>query len=240
MILFPAIDIKDGKCIRLTKGLLNNIKIYNQDPIEQAKIFKDSGCEWIHIVDIDAAFSGKPSNYKIIYEIKEVTGCKIQVGGGIRNIETIKALLFNSIDRVILGTVAVENPKLIQKVCKEFPNQIIVGVDSKNRRVATEGWSKTTSILDIEFIKNLDKIGVKRVIYTDIEKDGLLDGMSLKQIKELLFNTSIKIIASGGVSSLDDLTKLKELNDKNLEGVIVGKAIYEQKIKVSEAIKILK
>ena len=115
MILFPAIDIKDGKCIRLTKGLLNNIKIYNQDPIEQAKIFKDSGCEWIHIVDIDAAFSGKPSNYKIIYEIKEVTGCKIQVGGGIRNIETIKALLFNSIDRVILGTVAVENPKLIQR-----------------------------------------------------------------------------------------------------------------------------
>ncbi len=239
MIFFPAIDIKEGKCIRLKKGLLKNIKIYNDDPVDQAKKFEKIGCNWIHLVDIDGAFSGSPTNHEIIFEIKKQTRCKIQVGGGIRNFETIQKFLSNSVDRVILGTIAAKDPNFVKRACKSFPNRIVVGIDTKNEKVAIEGWSKTSEKTIYDSAKMYEDIGVTRVIFTDINKDGLLQGLNFYQIKKLLKSTKMNIIASGGVSSLNDLKKLKDLNLTNLEGVISGKAIYEKKFLVKEALQIL-
>tara|TARA_B110001452_G_C15213788_1_gene420988 strand:+ start:858 stop:1589 length:732 start_codon:yes stop_codon:yes gene_type:complete len=239
MIFFPAIDIKDGKCIRLEKGKLENIKFYNESPVAQAIKFQDMGCEWIHVVDIDGAFSKCPVNHEIIYDIKKNTNCKIQVGGGIRDMKTIETYLSNSIDRVILGTIAAKKPTIVEESCKNFPNKIVIGIDSKNNMVATEGWSETSSISTIELAKRLEGLGVSSIIFTDIEKDGLLEGMSFKKIKALLNATTINVIASGGVSSIDDLKKLCRIGAKNLEGVISGKAIYESRFLVSDALKVL-
>ena len=239
MIFFPAIDIKEGKCIRLEKGLLKNIKIYNDDPVDQAKKFEKIGCNWIHLVDIDGAFSGSPINHEIIFEIKKQSRCKIQVGGGIRNLETIQKFLSNAVDRVILGTVAAKDPKFVKQACKSFPNRIVVGIDTKNEKVAIEGWSKTSDKTIYDSAKMYEDIGVTRAVFTDINKDGLLQGLNFYQIEKLLKSTKMKIIASGGVSSLDDLKKLKDLNFKNLEGVISGKAIYEKKFLVKEALEVL-
>ena len=239
MIFFPAIDIKEGKCIRLKKGLLKDIKFYNKNPIEQAKEFEKIGCNWIHVVDIDGAFLGSPINHKIIFEIKKHTRCKIQVGGGIRDFETIQKFLNNSVDRVILGTIAEKDPNFVKKACNLFPNRIVVGIDTKNEKVAIEGWSKTSEKTIYDSAKMYEDIGVTRAVFTDINKDGLLQGLNFFQIKKLLKSTKMKIIASGGVSSLDDLKKLKDLNFKNLEGVISGKAIYEKKFLVKEALEVL-
>ena len=239
MIFFPAIDIKEGKCIRLEKGLLKNIKIYNDDPVDQAKKFEKIGCNWIHLVDIDGAFSGSPINHEIIFEIKKQSRCKIQVGGGIRNLETIQKFLSNAVDRVILGTVAAKDPKFVKRACKSFPNRIVVGIDTKNEKVAIEGWSKTSDKTIYDSAKMYEDIGVTRIVFTDINKDGLLQGLNFYQIKKLSKSTKMNIIASGGVSSLNDLKKLKDLNITNLEGVISGKAIYEKKFLVKEALQIL-
>ena len=239
MIFFPAIDIKDGKCIRLEKGKLENIKFYNESPVAQAIKFQDMGCEWIHIVDIDGAFSGYQVNQEIIYDIKNNTDCKIQVGGGIRDMKTIETYLSNSIDRVILGTIAAKKPSIIEESCRNFPNKIVVGIDSKDDLVATEGWSETSSISTIELAKRLEGLGVASIIFTDIEKDGLLEGMSFQKIKALLSATTMNVIASGGVSSIDDLKNLARIEAENLEGVISGKAIYEGRFLVTEALKVL-
>ncbi len=239
MIFFPAIDIKDSKCIRLEKGKLKNIKFYNENPVAQAIEFQDMGCEWIHVVDIDGAFSGSPVNQGVIYDIKKNTGCKIQVGGGIRDMDTIETYLSNSIDRVILGTIAAKKPSIVKESCRNFPNKIVVGIDSKEDMVATEGWSKTSSLSTIELAKRLEGLGVSSIIFTDIEKDGLLEGMSFEKIKDLLNATTINVIASGGVSSIDDLRNLNQIKAGNLEGVISGKAIYESKFLVSDALEVL-
>ena len=239
MIFFPAIDIKDGKCIRLKKGLLKNIKFYNEDPVDQALKFRKMGCEWIHVVDIDGAFLGSPQNHQVIFDIKKQSGCKVQVGGGIRTQKTIENFISEGIDRVILGTIAMKNPDFVKSVCKQFPGKIAVSIDSKGEKVATEGWSKTSKMSTIKLIQLYKNAGVVSVIFTDIEKDGLLEGMNFKQIKKLLDSTKLNIIASGGVSSLSDLEKLKKLKNKNLEGVISGKAIYEGKFLVKDALKVL-
>ncbi len=239
MIFYPAIDIRNGQCIRLQKGQLSKIKVYNQDPINQATQFSNMGCEWIHIVDIDGAFNGNPCNQKIIFEIKKKTNCNLQVGGGIRSIKTIEEFFLNSIDRVILGTIAKNNPQFVIEACKKFPGRIVVGIDSKDNMVAVEGWSKTSSITTVELAKRYEGVGVSSIIFTDINKDGLLKGMNFMQIVHLLDSTKINVIASGGVSSLDDLKKLKNLRKENLEGVISGKAIYEGKFIIQDAIEIL-
>ena len=242
MELYPAIDLKDGKCIRLKKGKLDKITHYNDNPLLQAKKFKDSGAKWIHMVDIDGAFMGKNQNHQTFIEIKKKVDCFIQVGGGIRNEKTAEYLIENNIDRIVLGTIAVNNPKLVKKMCKIFPKKIAIGLDSKKGYVTTEGWVKTKNRTVIELAKNYEDIGVTHLIFTDIEKDGVLDGVSFDQLNELLQSTTLKIIASGGVSSLDDIKKLRDIGiqNKNLDGVIVGKAIYENMIAVNKAIKILK
>ena len=239
MNFYPAIDIKDGKFIRLKQGRLDEVTVYGDNPVEIAKKFSEAGAKWIHVVDIDGAFKGKSINQKVILDIKKNSKTKIQVGGGIRTQESASFYLNNGIDRVVLGTIALENPKIIEQLCENYPGRIAVGIDAKKGMVATEGWSKTSTIEVGKLSKLYENIGVSCVIFTDIEKDGLMEGVSLNQLKNLLKNTKLNVIASGGVSSLDDLKKLKSLEKKNLIGVISGKAIYENKFSVNEAIEIL-
>ena len=239
MNFYPAIDIKDGKFIRLKHGRLDEVTVYGDNPVEIAKKFSEAGAKWIHVVDIDGAFKGKSINQKVILDIKRNSKTKIQVGGGIRNQESASFYLNNGIDRVVLGTIALENPKIIEQLCESYPGRIAVGIDAKKGMVATEGWSKTSTIEVGKLSKLYENIGVSCVIFTDIEKDGLMEGVSLNQLKNLLENTKLNVIASGGVSSLDDLKKLKSLEKKNLIGVISGKAIYENKFSVNKAVEIL-
>ena len=239
MNFYPAIDIKDGKFIRLKQGRLDEVTVYGDNPVEIAKKFSRAGAKWIHVVDIDGAFKGKSINQKVILDIKKNSKTKIQVGGGIRTKESACFYLDNGIDRVVLGTIALENPKIIEQLCESYPGRIAVGIDAKKGLVATEGWSKTSSIEVGKLSKLYENIGVSCVIFTDIEKDGLMEGVSLNQLKNLLKNTKLNVIASGGVSSLDDLKKLKSLEKKNLIGVISGKAIYENKFSVNKAVEIL-
>ena len=239
MNFYPAIDIKDGKFIRLKQGRLDEVTVYGDNPVEIAKKFSEAGAKWIHVVDIDGAFKGKSINQKVILDIKRNSKTKIQVGGGIRTQESASFYLNNGIDRVVLGTIALENPKIIEQLCESYPGRIAVGIDAKKGMVATEGWSKTSTIEVGKLSKLYENIGVSCVIFTDIEKDGLMEGVSLNQLKNLLKNTKLNVIASGGVSSLDDLKKLKSLEKKNLIGVISGKAIYENKFSVNKAVEIL-
>ena len=239
MNFYPAIDIKDGKFIRLKQGRLDEVTVYGDNPVEIAKKFSEAGAKWIHVVDIDGAFKGKSINQKVILDIKKNSKTKIQVGGGIRTQESASFYLNNGIDRVVLGTIALENPKIIEQLCENYPGRIAVGIDAKKGMVATEGWSKTSTIEVGKLSKLYENIGVSCVIFTDIEKDGLMEGVSLNQLKNLLKNTKLNVIASGGVSSLDDLKKLKSLEKKNLIGVISGKAIYENKFSVNKAVEIL-
>ena len=239
MNFYPAIDIKDGKFIRLKQGRLDEVTVYGDNPVEIAKKFSEAGAKWIHVVDIDGAFKGKSINQKVILDIKNNSKAKIQVGGGIRTKESASFYLNNGIDRVVLGTIALENPKIIEQLCENYPERIAVGIDAKKGMVATEGWSKTSTIEVGKLSKLYENIGVSCVIFTDIEKDGLMEGVSLNQLKNLLKNTKLNVIASGGVSSLDDLKKLKSLEKENLIGVISGKAIYENKFSVNKAVEIL-
>ncbi len=242
MKLYPAIDLKDGKCIRLVQGKIDKITYYNPNPLNQAQEFEKLGADWIHMVDIDGAFKGTSLNHETFITIKKKTKCLIQVGGGIRNEKTVHYLLENNIDRIVLGTLAIDQPDLVKSLCKKYPDKIAIGLDSKNGFIRTEGWSKKSSLTLNETVKNYENYGVSRIIFTDIEKDGLLSGVSFKKLKDLLELTKIKIIASGGVSNLGDIKELKKLSliYKNLDGIIVGRAIYEKKLEVNEALRILK
>ena len=241
MNLYPAIDLKDGKCIRLTKGKLERITFYNPTPLDQAKEFVKLGAKCIHMVDIDGAFKGKNCNHEVFIKIKKKIKCFIQVGGGIRNEETVAYLIDNDIDRVVLGTIAVTNQKLVKEISLKFPGKIAIGLDAKKGFVTTEGWTKTEKITVTELAKKYEDMGINHIIFTDIDKDGVLEGISFEQLQDLLESTSINVIASGGVASLEDIKKLKKIsiNNPNLAGVIVGKAIYENRLKVDHAINLL-
>ena len=194
------------------------------------------------MVDIDGAFKGTSLNHEIFIKIKKKTKCLIQVGGGIRNEKTVNYLLENNIDRIVLGTLAVDQPDLVKSLCKKYPDKIAIGLDSKNGFIRTEGWSRKSQLTLTETVKIYENYGVSRIIFTDIEKDGLLSGVSFKKLKNLLELTKIKIIASGGVSNLEDIKKLKKLSliHKNLDGIIVGRAIYEKKLEINEVLRVLK
>ena len=239
MHFYPAIDIKNGQFIRLKKGQLDKLTVYGDDPVTQAKKFSEAGAKWIHIVDIDGAFKGESKNMDVILSIKNNVKSKVQVGGGIRKLKTIQKLLDHNIDRIVLGTIALKDPHFVRKVCEKFPGRIAIGLDTKNEFVATEGWEKESKINFEDFLKLYENTKVSSIIFTDIEKDGLMEGANFAQLKKLLSITKLNIIASGGVADLKDLTKLKKIKNKNLIGVISGKAIYEKKFSVKEAIKIL-
>ena len=238
MNFYPAIDLKEGQCVRLVRGDLTTAVVYNDDPIAQAKLFQKEGCEWLHLVDLNGAFSGKPVNAEAVEEIINKCNIPIQLGGGIRNLETIEMWLSKGLERVILGTVAVENPSLVKLAASKYPGKIAVGIDARNGRVATDGWVKNTDISAPELAKKFENDGVSAVIYTDIERDGAMMGPNLSATAEMANAVSIPVIASGGVSSLKDLKSLRDCGAK-LNGVISGRALYDHKFSIEQALEVL-
>ena len=238
MILFPAIDLKDGACVRLKLGLMEDATVFNLDPGAQAKSFADAGAEWIHVVDLNGAFAGRPVNAGAVDAILNSVSIPVQLGGGIRDMATIESWLERGIRRVILGTVALKNPQLVKEACKRFPGRVAVGIDAKGGKVAVEGWAETSDITVLELARKFEDCGVAALIYTDIDRDGVLAGPNVTATAALADAISIPVIASGGVSSLDDLRALKAY--PKLEGVISGRAIYDGRIDVAQAIRLLK
>ncbi len=237
MLIIPAIDIKDGYVVRFVQGRLDK-KIYSRDPIKTAKHWLRQGAKRIHIVDLDGAFSGSPKNLDIVKQIVKIVDVPVQFGGGVRKIDTIKILLDYGVGRIVLGTKAAEDNNFLKKAFKKFKNKIIVSIDAKGENILTKGWrANYKGINAVRFGRNLKDMGFKDVIYTDILKDGTLKGPNIKTTKNLLKETSLKVIASGGVSSLDDILRLKFLEKNGLIGVIIGKALYEGRFTLSEALK---
>lgn len=239
MLLYPAIDLINGSCVRLTEGKLEKKRVYDVEPLEQLAKYENQGAKWAHVVDLDGAFSGSQKNKHKILEMCRYSKCFIQVGGGIRNLETIETLLSNGVKRVVLGTSAVKNPDLVSSACKMFPQKIALGVDSRDDKVSIEGWTKSSGLDVFSFIAAYEDVGVSHIIFTDISRDGKMAGPNVIKLKEILNSTKAEVISSGGISSLSDLKKIKKVKNKNLCGIIVGKAIYEQKISVSDAISVL-
>jgi len=239
MIIFPAIDIKDGKCVRLIKGDFNKITSYKDSPTAQAIKYSQSGFNDIHIVDLDGALQGKPVNSIIVKEIIKKVKLKIQIGGGIRTIDDINSWIEMGVDRVVMGTAAVENTDLLETACNKFKNKIAVALDVKDGLIALSGWKKQTNISAIDFIKKIQNFGVSRIIYTDINRDGTKQGPNIKDTVELSSKSTIPLVISGGVSSLEDIKKVKSLNDSNIEGIIVGKSIYDGDIKISDLAELI-
>ncbi len=238
MNFYPAIDIRMGKCVRLEKGDFQKEVIFNDNPLDQANQFEEAGCEWVHIVDLDGALSGTQINREIIKKIRLNTKLKIQLGGGIRNIETIKLCKDLGIDRVILGTLAVTNPNIVMNALKEFGEGIGIAIDSKKDYVATQGWMEESKENIFQLAKSYENSGIEAIIFTDIDRDGLMEGLNLEKTKILAETVNIPIIASGGLNGLKDLKNAKD-TIPNLDGIICGKAIYEGKIDIKEALKIL-
>ena len=238
MYLLPAIDLKEGRCVRLKQGDMSQTTVFNDSPAKQAEDFVRQGTEWIHVVDLDGAFAGKPVNTAAVEEILKATDVKIELGGGIRSLDTINLWLEKGVTRVILGTVALRNPDLVKQACKEFPNQIAVGIDAKDGFVAVEGWAETSTIKDVDLARRFESVGVSAIIYTNVARDGLLQGPDLDSTLKLAQSVSIPVIVSGGIASLDDIKACKKA--EIFEGVIAGRAIYEKRFTVSEAISVLK
>ena len=240
--LYPAIDIKDGKCVRLLFGEMENKTVYNYNPLDQAMWFFDQGAEWLHIVDLDGAVTGKGINKKAILKIlhKLQNKVKIQIGGGIRNINDIDFWLQNSVSRVILGTLALENPNFINQLDKEYSKKIVIGADVRSGKIASHGWKKQSDIVAVDLIKNLNSSAISSVIYTDITKDGSLNGVSLEQTVNFAKSIPHPVIASGGVSSLNDISGLVKEFSNGVQGVIIGRALYDKKFTFSDALQKLK
>jgi len=239
MIIFPAIDIKDGVCVRLIKGDYRQITTYENTPIEQATKYSQNGFNHIHIVDIDGALHGRPVNSILIREIIKKVKSKIQIGGGIRTIGDISRWIEMGIDKVVMGTAAVENIDLLKTACDKFKNKIAVALDVKDGLIALSGWKKQTDIPAVDFIKKIQNFGVSRIIYTDINRDGTKQGPNIKDTVELSSKAKIPLVISGGVSSIEDIKRIKSLNNPNIEGVTVGKSIYDGDIKINDLVKLI-
>ena len=237
MIIFPAIDIKDGKCVRLIKGDFDQMTSYENTPFDQAKIYFQSGFRNIHIVDLDGALQGKSSNSNIVKEILKNLKLKIQIGGGIRTVDDVDNWVKSGVDKVIIGTAAVENKNLLKTACEKFKNKIAVSLDVKDGLIFLSGWKKQTNILAVDFLKEIQNFGISRIIYTDINKDGTKKGPNIKDAIKLSSKVKIPFIISGGISSVEDIKKIKSLNNSKIEGVIVGKSIYDGDIKINELAK---
>ena len=237
MIIFPAIDIKDSKCVRLIKGDFDQMTYYTNSPFDQAKIYFQNGFRNIHIVDLDGALQGKSFNSNIVKQILKNLNLKIQIGGGIRTIDDVNNWIKSGVDKVIMGTAAVENTDLLKTACEKFKNKIAVSLDVKDGFISLAGWKKNTNILPIDFVKKIENFGVSRIIYTDINKDGTKKGPNIKDIVELSSKVKIPFVISGGISSIEDIKKIESLNNSNIEGVIVGKSIYDGDIKINELAK---
>ncbi len=234
MKIFPAIDIKDKKCVRLIKGDFENKTEYEMSPIEQAGKYKDHGFKNLHIVDLDGALTGEPINIDIIKDIVVKFEIKIEIGGGVRNFETILKYINAGVDKVILGSAAIKDRNFLEEACKKFPNQIALGLDAKDGHLVISGWTEDSDKLTTEYLKKVNDYGISRIIYTDINRDGTKQSPNFQETQKIAEISNCPVIISGGVSSIDDIKKAKELNNKNIEGIIVGKAIYDGDINLDE------
>jgi len=240
VILFPAIDLKDGQCVRLKLGEMSEATVFNDNPAAQALEFQSQGFEYLHMVDLNGAFEGKPVNGAAVDAILKAITMPCQLGGGIRDLATIETWLDKGIARVILGTVAVRNPDLVREACKNFPGRIAVGIDAKGGMVAVEGWAQTSDLTAIDLARQFEDAGVSAIIYTDIDRDGILTGLNLNSTIELARAVSIPVIASGGLASMDDIRALTQPDCAILEGAITGRALYDGRIDRAEALALLK
>ncbi len=230
MILYPAIDLKEGRCVRLHKGEMDSAKVYNESPADQAHAFAASGFSWLHVVDLDGAFAGRSENEKAIRDIVDAVDIPVQLGGGIRSIDHITRWVETGVSRVILGTAALKNPDLVYEACARFPGMIAVGIDARGGYVATEGWAETSKITAEALAEKFSEAGVNTLIYTDIDRDGTGKGLNMEATEKLAQSTDIPVIASGGVGALEDLVRVKLAAEKGVAGVIIGRAFYEGKI----------
>ena len=237
MKIFPAIDIKDKKCVRLTKGDFENKTVYETSPVDQAGKFKDHGFKNLHIVDLDGALTGKTVNLDIIKEIVSKYDLKIEIGGGVRNIESINQYIEAGAEKVILGSGAIKNKEFLKEACKKFKNKIALGLDAKNGNLSISGWKENLSIKTKDYLKEVNDFGVSRIIFTDINRDGMKSSPNYEETVEIAKISNCPIVISGGVSSIKDIKRAKDLNNKKIEGIIVGKAIYDGDIKLDELAK---
>ncbi|MEM7527073.1 MAG: 1-(5-phosphoribosyl)-5-[(5-phosphoribosylamino)methylideneamino]imidazole-4-carboxamide isomerase [Pseudomonadota bacterium] len=238
MILYPAIDLKDGACVRLLKGEMDQATVFNTEPASQARAFAAAGCEWLHIVDLNGAFAGKPVNATAVDAILAAVEIPVQLGGGIRSRETIEDWLGRGVARVILGTVALRDPDLVRRAARAHPGQVAVGIDAREGRVAVEGWVETSDVTAVELARRFEDAGVAAIIYTDIERDGAMQGPNVEATAALAQSISIPVIASGGISGLADLAALK-VSGAPLDGAITGRALYDGRLDIAEAVALL-
>lgn len=239
MILYPAIDLKDGACVRLLRGELQDATVFNDDPADQARRFAVAGFRWIHVVDLNGAFSGRPVNDAAVDGIIAATDLPVQLGGGIRTIETVGHWLENGVSRVVLGTAALKNPALVREACDLFPGQIAVGIDAREGMVAVEGWAETSTMTALELALKFEDCGVSAIVFTDIDRDGALTGPNVESTAALAAALTTPVIASGGVSSLGDLAALKAVEHTGIAGVISGRALYDGRIDPKAALALL-
>jgi phosphoribosylformimino-5-aminoimidazole carboxamide ribotide isomerase len=238
MIIFPAIDIRGGKCVRLEEGRFDRETVFAENPLEAARRWIEAGSEWLHIVDLDGARAGKPVNLKVVEEIARAFDVQIQLGGGVRTMESVATILSFGVQRVILGSVAVRSPALVSQVCAEYGEQIVIGIDARNGEVAVDGWEKSGLLQADELALRMKKAGATRIIYTDISRDGMLTGVNVAATLQLADKSGLKVIASGGVRGLEDIQALQPLTERGVEGVIIGKALYTGAISLKDALRV--
>lgn len=236
--LYPAIDLKDGKCVRLFQGDMQKATIFSLEPADQAALFEASGFGWLHIVDLNGAFEGKPVNGAAVKSILSRVKIPVQLGGGIRDMDMIATWIEAGISRVILGTIALRNPLLVKEACRLFPGQVAVGIDAKGGKVAVEGWAEVSDMTAVDLAKKFEDVGVTAIIYTDISKDGAMQGPNFAETISLAEQITTPVIASGGISSIGDIQRYKAAESGGIEGCILGRALYEGKIEAAEALKI--
>ena len=239
MILFPAIDLKDGRCVRLARGEMAAATVFNDDPAAQARTFQEQGFRYLHVVDLNGAFAGKPANAPAVRAILKAVDMPVQLGGGIRDAATIESWLAEGVRRVILGTAALRDPGLVREACRRFPGRIAVGIDARAGKVAVEGWAETSTLTALELARRYEDTGVAAIIHTDIDRDGILKGLNLASTAELARATSVPVIASGGLAGIDDVKALLQPEYAMLEGAIAGRALYDGRLDAAEALALL-
>jgi phosphoribosylformimino-5-aminoimidazole carboxamide ribotide isomerase len=240
MILFPAIDLKDGKCVRLLRGDMGQVTVFNDDPGAQAKLFQNQGFEWLHLVDLNGAVEGKPVNAAAVASILQSINIPVQLGGGIRDLATVDRWLDAGVRRVILGTVALNQPDLVREACKRHPGRVVVSIDARDGYVAVQGWTQTSKVRAVELALRFEDAGVAAIVFTDIDRDGAMGGVNVDATVDLAWALTTPVIASGGVSSMADLQALKAEEAAGIEGAITGRALYDGRIEPQAALRLLK
>jgi phosphoribosylformimino-5-aminoimidazole carboxamide ribotide isomerase len=239
VIVYPAIDLKDGRCVRLVRGAMESATVFNEDPAAQARTFAAAGAAWIHVVDLDGAFAGRPRNAAAVESVVQTTRANVQLGGGIRDQATVEAWLGKGVARIVLGTAAVKNPNLVRETCRRWPGRVALGIDARGGKVAVEGWAETSSIAALDLARRFEDAGAAAIVYTDIERDGALEGVNVEATAALARALTTPVIASGGISSLDDLAALRAHEKDGVAGAIVGRALYDGRVDLQSALALM-